>query len=230
MSFVRPETGRTLNCRIRRVMTFKRQTLTERVSLAPQTPPASSLRRRGRLLRRLPTARYRTVRGTNAGQVLLDIEKAARSPSLLSRYPRAQHDGDLSAPPSCTGSLLRRSSFFTISDPAIKVAPCRGFLRLNQHLPGIRLRSSHQPRGPAAHNTQPKIAPMGDPCSPSLEGPRKNSGHRRTMHCESGPFRYDAFDEEKSTAQLCRSCGLAVRLGSAAQAGLKQATAINLVE
>ncbi len=111
LDVMRPETGRTLNCRIRRPMTFKRQTLTERVSLAPQTPPASSLRRRGRLLRRLPTVRYRTVRGTNAGQVLLYIEKALHSPSLLSRYTRAQPNGDLSAPLSCTGSLFRRSSF-----------------------------------------------------------------------------------------------------------------------
>ncbi|MCP4605676.1 MAG: hypothetical protein GY847_35015, partial [Proteobacteria bacterium] len=61
--------------------------------------------------------------------------------------------------------------------------------------------------GPAAHHTQrPRIAPIGDPWSPSREGPRENRG-RRTMHWsgrrgpldESRPFRYDASDDDEST-------------------------------
>ncbi len=100
-----------MNCRIRRAMSFKRQILVERVSLAPQTPPASSLRRRGSLLRRL-----------------------RRLPNPLPHCSWNQRR----APLSCTGSLFKRSSSSRSPDPATEVARGRGFRCLHQHSPGIR--------------------------------------------------------------------------------------------
>ncbi len=87
LNVLRPETGRTLNCRIRKAMTLKRRILTERVSLAPRLRQPLASAEEGDC-----QTRYRTVRGTNAGQVLLDSEKEspAPPPTLLAvKEPRS---------------------------------------------------------------------------------------------------------------------------------------------
>ncbi len=109
-----------MNCRIRRAMSFKRQILVERVSLAPQTPPASSLRRRGRLLSQTPqTAKPATALfvGPTPGRCSWLSRKppapppsflAIQEPSSMASYRHHRAAPDLSSDdlPS-----------FTISDP-----------------------------------------------------------------------------------------------------------------
>ncbi len=156
-------------------------------------------------------------------------------PSLVSRYPRAQIDGDLSASPSCTGSLFRRSSFIhdlrshhrdvsgslcPLPAPEFSRDPPPIFPQASVVLPPAIHSLSRSFRWAICGHQVGNIRGR----TPAAAEPGTSDGRRGPLG-EPRPFMSSGFDEDEvhyqcAAAELCRSATRSQLLSGASAAFL----------